>query len=149
MNSHHMEVSQNGATPKWLIFFRDHPTKMDDDWGYSLGNLKICIHKIFKLVPCSNYPISHFYPFLTSPHFQCPSPQRSALSFARSRWRIAASDGRRRRLPGARRPGVAPGHSWRSPWGSLGWDGGTCSTRAPLPAIRWYDMVCCRYPISL
>ena len=32
--SAHLEVSINGDTPKWLVSFRENPTKMNDDWGY-------------------------------------------------------------------------------------------------------------------
>ena len=30
-----MEVSINAAAPNsWMVYLREHPTKMDDDWGY-------------------------------------------------------------------------------------------------------------------
>ena len=36
-----MEVSWNRGTQELLVFVRDNPMKMDDDWGYpyDLGNL--------------------------------------------------------------------------------------------------------------
>ena len=35
--------SIHGGTPKWMVYFMENPTKMDDDWGYphGLGNLRI------------------------------------------------------------------------------------------------------------
>ena len=30
-----MGVYQNGGSPNsWMVYFMEHPTKMDDDWGY-------------------------------------------------------------------------------------------------------------------
>ena len=26
----HLEISENGGTPKWMVFVRENPTKMDD-----------------------------------------------------------------------------------------------------------------------
>ena len=40
-----MGVSVNGGTPKTDGYFRENPTKIDDDWGYphDLGHLHIFI----------------------------------------------------------------------------------------------------------
>ena len=42
-NSLEMEVSRNGGTPKWMIYYGKSQTKMGDDWGYphDYGNLQI------------------------------------------------------------------------------------------------------------
>ena len=48
----HLKVSINGGTPKWMVYFMENTTKMDDDWGCpSFQETSICVftHSLFRM----------------------------------------------------------------------------------------------------